>query len=66
MTAQVEQFLKSFDVLSEAEKHEAAVALLGRIVRDAPPTLSDEALVAAAEELFLELDANEAGASGQP
>jgi len=52
--------LDSFDALSEAEKHEVVVELLRRSDESAPPDLPDEAFVAAAEELFLELDAREA------
>ena len=58
MTTAVQTLLDSFDALSEVERHEAAVELLRRV---APPAkLPDEALVAAADEVFRELDAREA------
>jgi hypothetical protein len=60
MTVSVQQVLNSFDALSDNEKREAALALLQRILRDVPGDLPEEILVAAAEELFLELDAIEA------
>jgi hypothetical protein len=54
----VQALLESFDALSEGERHEVAVELLRRV---APPAeLPDEALVAAADEVFRELDAQEA------
>lgn len=65
MNVSVEQFLNSFDALSEREQHEAVALLLQRVFRDAAPEIPEEALVAAADELFLELDAREA-ADGQP
>jgi hypothetical protein len=60
MTETVQHLLNSFDALSESERHEAAVQLLRRVLRDAPATVSDETLVSAADELFVELDAREA------
>lgn len=60
MTESVQHLLNSFDALSELERHEAAVELLRRVLRDAPAAIPDESLVAAADELFLELDAREA------
>jgi len=65
MSTAVQELLNSFDALSDNEKHEAAAELLRRILRDVPGDFPEEALVAAAEELFLELDAREA-ADGQP
>jgi len=61
MSSGVEQLLNWFDALSDAEKHEAATEVLRRMLRSAPPELPDESLVAVAEELFLDLDAGEAG-----
>jgi len=60
MTAVVKQLLTSFDALSEAEKQEAAVEVLRRVLQSTPGELPEESLIAAAEELFLELDAREA------
>jgi hypothetical protein len=65
MTTGVEELLKSFDALSEPEKQEAAAYLLRRVLQGVSGDLPDEALVAAAEDLFLELDAREAH-GGQP
>ena len=60
MTAAVQELLANFDRLSEPEQSELAVEILRRSVqRDALP-LSSDTLVALAEELFLELDADEA------
>jgi hypothetical protein len=60
MTASVQQLLNSFDALPDNEKREAAVAVLQRILRDVPGDLPEDSLVAAADVLFLELDAIEA------
>ena len=62
MTTAVQALFDSFDALSEGERHEVAVELLRR----AAPTdeLPDEALVAAADEVFRELDAREAADAG--
>jgi len=61
----LQQFLNSFNALSDAEKHEAAAEVLRRAMDWAPPDMPDEALVQAAEQLFLDLDAREAS-NGQP
>jgi hypothetical protein len=58
MTTAVQALLVLFDALSEGERHEAAVELLRRIAPTAE--LPNEALVAAADEVFRELDAREA------
>jgi hypothetical protein len=65
LTDAVQQLLKSFDALTEAEQREAAAELLRRVSQLEWPELPDGALVTAAEELFLDLDAREA-AHGQP
>ncbi len=57
MSAAVQALLESFDALSEPERHEAAVELLRRITPH--PELSDEALIAAADEIFCEMDLRE-------
>jgi len=60
MTQTVQELLETFDRLPDAEKREAASAILRR-VRDLsfePP--SDDELVLNAEGLFLELDQREA------
>ena len=61
MTEAVKELLDAFDALPDAERHEAAAELLRRILKGEPGDVSDDALVAAAEELFLELDTREAG-----
>jgi hypothetical protein len=60
MSTSVQQLLSSFDTLSDAEKHEAAVELLRRVQKETPGELSEQALVEAADELFRELDSREA------
>lgn len=64
MSTSVQELLDSFEALSDAEKHEAAVELLRRVQEESPGDLSDQALVEAADELFRGLDAREA-ADGQ-
>jgi hypothetical protein len=60
MTKATQHLLDSFDLLSETEKQFVLCELL-RCVRDFDlPSLSDEALVANAEALFLDLDRREA------
>lgn len=60
MTQTVKELLDTFDRLPDAEKREAASAILRR-VRDFGFELpSDDELVLAAEGLFLELDQREA------
>ncbi|MCX7011191.1 MAG: hypothetical protein NTW86_01255 [Candidatus Sumerlaeota bacterium] len=60
MTTAVRQLLDWFGALSEDEKQEAAMEVLRLAFASTPEELPEEALVAAAEELFLELDAREA------
>jgi hypothetical protein len=62
MTGAVQQLIDSFDSLTESEKQVAAVAILRRAADLAPADLPEEALIAAADELFLEL--REAGDGG--
>jgi hypothetical protein len=64
MTEAVQGLLQTFDALTDAEKQEATVQLLRRAVEDESGDVPEDALVAAAEDLFLELDAREA-ADGQ-
>ena len=65
MTQAVQELLDAFDGLTEAEKHEAAAQVLRRVAEGESGDIPEDALVATAEELFLELDAREA-ADGQP
>jgi hypothetical protein len=60
MTATVRQLLDSFDALSDADKHQAAVEILRRLRGAAEGDLPEAALVEAADELFRALDAEEA------
>ena len=60
MTAQVQDKLRTFDLLPDGDKRELASEILRRtLILDVPP-LSDEQLVGAVEELFLQLDRSEA------
>ncbi len=61
MTSAVRDLLRSFQSLSDAEKHEAASLLLRQVVEGEAGDVGDDALVTIAEELFLDLDAREAG-----
>ena len=61
MTSAVRDLLRSFQSLSDAEKHEAASLLLRQVVQGEAGDIGDDTLVAVAEGLFLELDAREAG-----
>lgn len=60
MTGAVKELLASFEALSADEKREAARLLLSQVLADEKGVVADAALVAAAEELFMELDAREA------
>jgi hypothetical protein len=60
MTAGAKTILESFDELPEREKREVASAILRRALRFDLPPLTDDDLVAQADELFRELDAREA------
>lgn len=60
MTEAVRELLESFDALTAEEKREATRLLLARIVTGEAGDVSDEALAAAADELFAELDCREA------
>jgi hypothetical protein len=58
MTALVQKLVESFDRLSIAEKHEAAVEILRRFGGEGD--LPEAALVGAADDLFRTLDDEEA------
>lgn len=60
MTQTARQVLETFDRLPEPEQREVASQILRRTVQLEAPPLTDETLVLAAEELFLELDQREA------
>ncbi len=61
MTQTVQQLLDSFDALTPYDKHQAAVEILRRYTGVARGDLTEEALVALADELFTNLDDQEAG-----
>jgi hypothetical protein len=61
MTAAVRQLLDSFNALSDADKHLAAVEILRRFGGAIEGDVPEGALVEAADELFRALDAAEAG-----
>jgi len=59
MTKSVEQLLKSFEELPEAEKRELASEIIKRSLALDLPELSDESLILAADQIFLQLDKEE-------
>lgn len=61
MTSAVRDLLRSFHSLSDAEKHEVASLLLRQVVQEEAGDVGDDAIVAVAEEFFLDLDEREAG-----
>ena len=61
MTTAVRNLIRSFQSLSDAEKREAASFLLRQVVQDETSDLGTEPFTTTAEELFLDLDAEEAG-----
>jgi hypothetical protein len=64
VTTAAQRVLNSFEALSEAEQKQAASEVLRRVLDSSPPAFSDEALVEAAEALFLEFDTREAAHAG--
>jgi hypothetical protein len=56
MTDSAKSILESFDELSETDKREVARAILRRALRFDIPPLTDEDLLAQADELFRDLD----------
>ncbi len=64
MTIAVQAFLETFDRLSDADRHEAAVEILRR-VSPSEGELPEDALLEAADALFCTLDREEV-ASDQP
>ena len=59
MTRSVEELLNSFEKLAEAEKRELASEIIKRSLTLDLPELSDDSLVAAADQIFLQLDDEE-------
>jgi hypothetical protein len=60
MTSSAKAILDSFDELPDTEKRDVVRAILQRALRLDSPPLTDEELVAQAEDIFLELDKREA------
>jgi len=60
MTALIHELVTTFDRLTDAERLELVSEILKRTVDLDFPPLPDEALVLNAEEIFLELDEQEA------
>ncbi len=65
MTAAVRELLQTFEALTDAEKQVVTIQLLRRAVAAETGNISDDGLIAVAEELFLELEARE-GMDDQP
>ncbi len=60
MTLSMQQIIDSFERLPDCEKQKVAYEILRRSVHLEVPPLTDENLIAAAEDLFLTLDEQEA------
>ncbi len=60
MSTAVEQIVHSFEALSENQKQEAVVEILNRLRVSSSCELDEDAFVAAADEIFLILDKQEA------
>jgi len=60
MGTPAENVIATFDELPDSEKREVAAAILRRTLHVEFPPVSDDELVLAAEESFLELDRREA------
>ena len=59
MTRSGEELLDSFEKLPEAEKRELASEIIKRSLAFDMPQLSDDSLLLAADEVFLQLDKDE-------
>jgi len=55
----VEELLNSFEKLPEAEKRELASEIIKRLLAFDLAQLSDDALILAADQVFLQLDKDE-------
>ena len=60
MTEAVKEWLDSFNALSAEEQREATRLLLARVVAAESCEVAEDTLLAAADDLFSELDAREA------
>ena len=56
MTKSVERLVKSFELLPDEEKQQAALEIIRRSLSLDLPELSDDSFVLAAEQTFLQLD----------
>jgi len=59
MTTEAQNLIRSFDSLQEPDKIEVAAEIIRRSVALDMPPLSDDQLIAIADELFLEMDKEE-------
>jgi hypothetical protein len=59
MTRLVEELLNSFEKLPEAEKRDLASEIIKRSLAFDLPQLSDDSLLLAADQVFLQLDKDE-------
>ena len=66
MNAAVQALLDTFDGLPDTEQYQVAIAILRRAARFAADELPDEGLIAAADEVFRELEAHEAADASSP
>jgi hypothetical protein len=64
MNATVRRVLDSFDALSDEEQYEVTLEVLRRASRWPAQELTEEGLLAAADDLFRELDEREATDAG--
>ncbi|MBI2986123.1 MAG: hypothetical protein HYY45_05065 [Deltaproteobacteria bacterium] len=59
MTQPAEKIIESFDALTDAEKREVIALLLRKAATLEHPSMTDDELLAAADQVFLELDRDE-------
>ena len=59
MTRSVEELLNSFEKLPEAEKRELLSEIIKRSLSLDLPQVSDDSLIVAADQVFLQLDKDE-------
>jgi hypothetical protein len=60
MNATVRALLDTFDDLPDAEQYQVTIEILRRATRSSTEEIPDEGLIAAADEVFRELDVSEA------
>ena len=59
MSTDIQGILHSYELLPDGEKRELAVEILRRSLNLESPPLDDDEFVAAADELFLQIDQEE-------